>query len=237
MIGLKEREVTMLSDESKFWDERFKDEGAIWGEGASVTAQTATRHLAAGARLLEIGFGYGRDLAFLAREGYRVSGIDLSSEARRRTEARLGHEGLPAERLWTGRFEESDVPESGFDGVVSHRMAHLLVSDQAVERYVQKASRILRPGGILCLGVRNSDDIIPGEVRHVRDIVYDYLPRPGHRIRYWNDDRLRRAFGKRFNCLALEHACEDESQSRPVPCRLTILVARKRENPESLLAS
>jgi SAM-dependent methyltransferase len=219
----------MRSDEGPFWDERFRREGAIWGDAPSPTAQALVRYLPAQARVLEVGFGYGRDLAFLLAQGFRAWGVDLSTEARRRTEARLRREGLTAERLLTGSFEDSDCPPGQFDAVYSHRMAHLLVTEEAVERFTAKAQRVLRPGGVLCLSVRNAEDRNPAEVRRVGEAVYEYTPRPGHWIRFWDDAALRQAFGKVFTFLALERVCEHESRGRPVPCHLTILVGRKGE--------
>jgi SAM-dependent methyltransferase len=217
----------MRSDQSQWWDERFGREGVIWGEDPSPTARTALRYLPAGAAVLEVGFGYGRDLAFLLQQGFRVSGIDLSPEARRRTEARLRRAGLRPEHLETGAFEDSALPDASFDAVVSHRMAHLLVSEETVARFADKAARVLRPRGILCLGVRNAEDLNPAEVRRAAEHVYEYTPRPGHWIRFWDDTALGEAFGKAFTILALDRVCEIESGSRPIPCRLTILVGRK----------
>ncbi len=218
----------MYSDKPGFWDERFRHEGAIWGDGPSVTAQAAVAYLPPNARVLEVGFGYGRDLAYLSRHGYQVSGIDLSTEARSRAEERLRREGLVAERLATGRFEDNGLPAEAFDAVLSHRMAHLLVTDDAVGRFVVAAERVLRPGGILCLSVRNSEDVNPTEVVRVFGNVYDYTPRPGHRIRFWDDDALRAAFGKAFAPLMFRREQEIESAGRPLPCHLTLMIAKKR---------
>jgi SAM-dependent methyltransferase len=219
--------MTMRSDESSFWDDRYRREGVIWGEAASVTAQRALSYLPANARVLEIGFGYGRDLVFFVRQGYRVWGIDLSSEAHRLAEARLQREGLAAERLLTGSFQDNTFPEAFFEGVFSHRMAHLLVTNRAVECFADQVRRILRPGGLLCLSVRNTEDRNPAEVRRVGDRVYEYLPRPNHWIRFWDDVALRNVFGNAFTFLAIEQAFEDESRGRPVPCHLTVLIGRK----------
>src|SRR5262249_1987891 len=155
------------SDEGQFWDERFRREGAIWGEEPSPTAKALLHYLPANARVLEIGFGYGRDLAFLLSQGHRAWGVDLSPEGRRQAEARLRCAGLAAERLLTGSFEDSGCPDGQFDAVFSHRVAHLLVTDNAVERFADKVRRALRPGGILCVGARNADDLSPAEVRCV----------------------------------------------------------------------
>lgn len=217
----------MRSDESPFWDERFKHEGFIWGEAPSPTAQTAVAYLPANARVLEVGFGYGRDLVFLLRQGYQAWGVDFSAEARSQTEARLQREGLVAEGLLSGTFQESGCPDGQFDAVISHRMAHLLVTDEEVERFTDKAQRVLRPGGLLCLGVRNTDDRNPAEVRPIGKGVCEYMPRPGHLIRFWDDEALRKAFSKAFTFLAFDRVTENESLERPIPCHLTVMVAQK----------
>jgi SAM-dependent methyltransferase len=217
----------MGSELSSFWDERFKHEGLIWGEEPSSTVQLALHHIPAHARLLEVGFGYGRDLLHTVRQGYRVWGVDFSAEARRITETRLQREGLQAERLLTGSFDSVDCPDGFFDAVVSHRVAHLLTTEEAVERFAEKVWRLLRPGGILALGVRNTEDQKASEIRRVGENLYEYTPRPGHWIRFWDDESLRKAFGKGFTLLALDRACEDESLTIAVPCHLTVLIGQK----------
>ncbi len=218
----------MRSDEGQFWDERFRREGAIWGEGPSPTVKALLRYLPAKARVLEVGFGYGRDLAFLLGHGHRAWGVDLSAEGRRLAEERLGRAGLAAERLLTGAFEASDVPDGQFDAVFSHRVAHLLVTDEAVATFTERVRRALRPGGVLCVGARNEDDLNPAEMRCVGGSVYEYAQRPGHRIRYWDDAVFRDAFENDFLFLTLDRVYEAESRSHPVPCHLTVMVGSKK---------
>jgi hypothetical protein len=57
------------SNEGAFWDNRFHTKGAIWGNGPSPTAQLAARYLHGGECVLEVGFGYGRDVCYLLRQG------------------------------------------------------------------------------------------------------------------------------------------------------------------------
>ena len=101
----------MDSNAGEFWDARYSREGPIWGEGPSPTALLVAQHMRPGARILEIGFGYGRDLVFLGRQKGVVSGIDLSLVGR-----------------------EIDFPAPGYDMVVCHRLAHLLLAPRPVER-------------------------------------------------------------------------------------------------------
>ena len=164
----------------------------------------------------------------MAGQGFRVTGIDLSSEAKRSTEQRLRNRSLEAEALLTGRFEDGGLRANSYDAVLSHRMAHLLISPESIAQFAQEAHRILSPGGVLCLGTRNPQDLEnDGDLVCVSDEVYEYVDRPGHRINYcWDDDMLRETFGA-FEIRDLVHATEPESQTKPALCHLTILIAQK----------
>lgn len=217
----------MDSNSGEFWDTRYRAEGAIWGEAPSPTAQVAAQHLTPRARLLEIGFGYGRDLPFYIRQGCRVTAIDLSATGRELAEERLQREGLHAESLLSGRFEQREFPES-FDVVVSHRMAHLLVDPAEMAAFSARVRQVLRPGGLLCLGARNLHDLDPAAMICLGEGVYEYAARPGHRIRYWDHDAFRRTFNGSFELRSLVETTEPESQGHPVPCHLTVMVGQMR---------
>jgi hypothetical protein len=120
---------------------------------------------------------------------------------------------------------------SAFDRVLCHRMAHLLVTPEAIDQFARKAESLLKPGGLLFVGARNPLDLRSDEMVPVADQVYEYIRRPGHRIRYWDDATFWDVFGKMFTILALTPAIEDETAAQPVPCHLTIMVARKRPTP------
>ncbi len=221
----------MIANPGAFWDDRFRSEGAIWGDSPSPTAVQAARYAHPADRVLDIGFGYGRDLVFLARQRCRVWGIDLSPTGRSLAEARLHGDGLRPEQLWIGPFEDSDVPPASFDLVVCHRMAHLLLTPDDIGRFARKAEEVLRPGGLLCLGARDPRDPNPADMVLIGDQVYEYIRRPGHRIRCWDEDTYRKAFGRAFSILSLVQTVEAETAAQPVPCHLTVMVARKRQSP------
>ena len=89
----------MQSTEGAFWDRRYREEGAIWGEGPSPAAVLLGRHLAPGNRVLDVGFGYGRDLVYLGQQGCRVSGVEMAVEGARQASRRLSDAGLMPERF------------------------------------------------------------------------------------------------------------------------------------------
>lgn len=85
------------SQQKKLWDSRFVCEGSVWGmmrcaqmhlscgfltflagDRGSTTAQRLLPLLPPCASVFECGFGYGRDVIFLAKAGFTVYGIDPS---------------------------------------------------------------------------------------------------------------------------------------------------------------
>jgi len=218
----------MRSDEGEFWDRRYRSEGAIWGEDPSPTAQLLAPHVAAGDRVLDVGFGYGRDLVFLGRNGCRMSGIELAGEGHLQARLRLDREGVRPERLYTDHFEDLPSPWEPFDAAVCHRLIHLLVAPPAAAAFVARLAQSVRPGGLLAVGSRSPRDYDPDAMVQVSDQVFEYRERPGHRIRFWNEEAFIRAFDPAFAIIKLLEAVEPESRLNPAPCRLTLMLARRK---------
>jgi SAM-dependent methyltransferase len=213
-----------------FWNQRYGAHSACWGEGGSPTLQVALRHFPASGRALEIGYGYGRDLVALARRGLAMTGIDPSDEGRTMAEERLTALGLSGATLMTADFTDQDLPPPAFDAVLSHRTLHLMTAPGSVDRFVRKLAAVVRPGAVVCIGTRDLRDLDPARMigHHHGDDVYEYSDRPGHVISYWDDERFRRTFAADFDVVALEQASEQEASDNPVPCYLTIMVARRK---------
>ncbi|MCI4358519.1 MAG: class I SAM-dependent methyltransferase [Thermoplasmata archaeon] len=105
--------------------------------------------LADGGRVLDVGCGAGTNSLFLARSGYRVSGIDVAPSA---ISAAAGR----ARRLRTrADFRVADAlalpyPRSRFAGAIDVGCFHTLPI-RSRTRYVSELARVLRPGGRLAL--------------------------------------------------------------------------------------
>ena len=104
-------------------------------------------------RVLEIGCGSGQMQLDLLRRGYEVVGIDIATgmiEATRK----LVNEKLPnaRPRLLVGDIEALAFPDAYFDVVLAAGVIEYLRSD---EKSLREISRVLKPGGIVLLSVRN----------------------------------------------------------------------------------
>jgi SAM-dependent methyltransferase len=94
--------------------------------------------------LLEVGCGPGANVWFMAREGFKVSGIDGSSTAIEQARERLAREGLTAD-LRVGDYSTIPWPDSSFDGVVENVSLYCNRWD-AVRHAMGEIRRVLKPG-------------------------------------------------------------------------------------------
>jgi ubiquinone/menaquinone biosynthesis C-methylase UbiE len=130
------------------WEEIFQRRE--WGKYppehvVRFIAQNFARAMDRGAiRLLEIGCGPGANVWFMAREGFRVSGIDGSSTAIQRAHERLASEGLSAD-LGVGDFVSLPWPDNCFDGVVENVSLYTNPA-VAIHQALQEVHRVLKPG-------------------------------------------------------------------------------------------
>jgi SAM-dependent methyltransferase len=97
-------------------------------------------------RLLDAGCGPGGSTWYMAREGFRVAGIDGSSTAIERANTRLRTEGLSAE-LQVGDYVVLPWPDEFFDGVIDNFSFYSnLCADWQLA--VDEVFRVLRSGGL-----------------------------------------------------------------------------------------
>lgn len=107
--------------------------------------------LAPGTRVLDAGCGSGRNLVYLLRQRYDVSGIDRSGEAIAETRmlaARLAPD-LTGDRFRVEAIEALSFPDDSFEAVICSAVLHFAEGPSHFERMVAQLWRVLAPGGLL----------------------------------------------------------------------------------------
>jgi ubiquinone/menaquinone biosynthesis C-methylase UbiE len=152
--------------EGRWWDGYF-DETFIDLYRGFLTRERTEREvqglremlsLPAGAEVLDLACGWGRHSLALARQGFRVTGMDWSetllASARRRAEKA----GVAVEFV---RGDMREVPWTGrFDAVLSlYSSLGYFLSDEEDLRVLRGACRALKPGGFLVLETMHRDHI------------------------------------------------------------------------------
>ena len=122
--------------------------------------------------VLDVGCGTGELALYLAGQGHRVLGIDLSSVAIRQAKAKAEWRRVPAQFLVWDALRLEGLADIGltFRTVVDSAMFHILGTAER-ERFVSGLETVLEPGGhyyVLGDARRRSDDsygISPAELR------------------------------------------------------------------------
>ena len=190
-------------------------------------------------KILDVGCGTGRDLAWLIRKGKDAYGADPSKEMLAAASSFLAKQGLSGQ----GRLFEAALPgldlfdEAEFDGVLcSAVLMHL--PDEEIFDAVYTLRRILRPGGTLVVSVpivRN--DVDPKTRRDPHGRLFTELPPPKLQLLFERvgfgvsesttvDDSLGR---EGIQWCVTEFTRLDESTERPLHLVESILNRDKKD--------
>jgi SAM-dependent methyltransferase len=103
-----------------------------------------------GMRILDAGCGSGRNLVYLLREGYDVSGADADSAsvARVRDLAASLAPALPASNFRVEPVEAMSFPDAFAGVVISSAVLHFARDDDHFDAMLQDCWRVLKAGGL-----------------------------------------------------------------------------------------
>lgn len=114
-----------------------------------VFDQLLRGRIAPGMRVLDAGCGAGRNLVYLLREGYDVSGNDV--DARAIAAVRALAASLAPSRVHDFRveaIEDTTFDDASFDVVMASAVLHFARDDSHFEAMLRQLWRVLKPGGL-----------------------------------------------------------------------------------------
>ncbi|MCB1909584.1 MAG: class I SAM-dependent methyltransferase [Rhodocyclaceae bacterium] len=134
----------------ELWNQRFADAGDafVFGEQPSHFLEAEAHRLPAGARVLSVADGEGRNSVWLARRGHRVHAVEFSPVALAKAARFAEREGVAV------AFERVDVlewtwPEAVYDAVVAIFVQFAAPTERP--RLFDGLRAAVRPGGLLML--------------------------------------------------------------------------------------
>lgn len=144
------------------WEEiyRTNEYQAHWGipfASQELVAFVAAYPFTSDTVALDIGCGAGQESIFLAQQGFKVTGVDLSSEALNIAAKKAAQAGV--EVNWQkGNALHLPVEDQSVD-LINDRGCFHVIDNEHRSQYAQEVARVLKPGGKMLLrGCREKDN-------------------------------------------------------------------------------
>jgi len=132
----------------RFWDARYSQAGRVWsGEPNAVLVREAAKLTPASA--LDLGSGEGADAIWLARQGWRVTAVDISQVALDRAEQHAVAAGVQHLIEWQRCDLAVSFPSGTFDLVSAQFLQSEI--DLPREAILRAAAAAVTPGGVLLI--------------------------------------------------------------------------------------
>jgi SAM-dependent methyltransferase len=149
----------------EFWDDRYRSAHQLWSGQPNPQLVTQATNLTPG-DALDVGCGEGADAIWLARQGWTVTGVDISAVALERA---AGHAAACADDIacrisWRQADLLSWEPEPQRYDLVSAQFMYLPAAD--LESLHRRLAAAVRPGGTLLVVLHHPDSMHAGPAFH-----------------------------------------------------------------------
>lgn len=132
--------VRSTKNTKQVWDKKYGRTVYIYGKAPSKFLAENFNVIPAGSSVLDMGIGEGRNAVFLAKKGYQVTGVDISSVAIKKAHLLAKEYGVRIKTI-VGDLSKYKIKAASYDAII----CFYYVDRSIVKRMISW----LRPGGIL----------------------------------------------------------------------------------------
>jgi len=184
----------IMTSTKEYWDQRFEDEGMIWGDSPSCTADHAlSLFVDNGVRSVLIpGSGYGRNAKVFSSAGLDVSGIEISEAA-----CRMAHEHDCRAVFYQASALDMSFLVGNFDAVYCFNVLHLF-GESDRELLIRQCAAKVRGDGFLFFTVFSEREPSFGKGAQIEDNTFE--SKSGRPVHYFTEDDLLSHF-REFDVL------------------------------------
>jgi SAM-dependent methyltransferase len=173
---------------NNFWEERFREEGKIWGDtpSRSVACAIGLFNKNGVGSVLVPGSGYGRNAESFARAGFEVTGIEISESA-----VTLARQNTSDVRYYHGSVLDMPIDDSTYDGIYCFNVLHLFRKNDRMT-FLQRCREQLNDGGVMFFVVFSDKEPSYGKGRMVEENTFE--SKPGREVHYYSPEDLAMEF-------------------------------------------
>jgi len=138
----------------KQWDRIFKKYGKVFTkiqEDMPKVVKIFKKHNTK--KVLDLGSGTGRHAIYLAKNGFKVYGIDISDEGIKITKNWLKENNLKADLKVGSIYKKLPYKDNFFDAIISTNTLHH-ERIETIRKAICEIERVLRSGGLIFITVR-----------------------------------------------------------------------------------
>ncbi|MCP4914188.1 MAG: class I SAM-dependent methyltransferase [Oligoflexia bacterium] len=162
-------------DEKVYWDKKYSNTQYLFGKSPAEFLAKNYQFIPRGAKVLDLGMGEGRNAVFLARKGYKVTGVDISSVAVKKSKMLAKEFGVRINTL-VADLEKYDFKEGEFDAIICFYYVDKTLHDRMLTW--------LKPGGVMIYEAHTFNQRkIAGNEQYDKK----YLLAPGELLRLFPD--------------------------------------------------
>lgn len=112
-----------------------------------------------GSKILDLGFGDGRNMPLLHDLGFEIYGVEISDEICQLTKARMDRLGIPV-TVSTGSNSRIPYTDRAFDYVLACHACYYVAAGESFMHNLNEITRVLRPGGRFIFSLAKADSYI-----------------------------------------------------------------------------
>jgi SAM-dependent methyltransferase len=172
----------------QYWEQRYRDEGEIWGKSPSKTAYYALELFrSSGIRqILVPGSGYGRNTRLFSNSGFEVTGVEISEFA-----CALASEFDRRTRVFKGSILDMSCTPDTYDAIYCCNVLHLF-REKERRQMIHQLAGCLRYNGLMFFTVFSEKEPDYGQGIEVEEHTFE--SRPGRPAHYFTEEDLREHF-------------------------------------------
>jgi len=132
--------IKQSQDSKTQWDQRYARSTFIFGKSPAPFLAENYHYIPFEGTVLDMGMGEGRNAVFMAQKGYKVTGVDLSSVAVKKSYLLAQEFGVKIKGV-VASLKDYKIPPASFDAIICFYWV-----DRSM---TEKIKTWLKPGGIL----------------------------------------------------------------------------------------